>query len=154
MIADHGARVYGKTEIPLRTYEIPLLIYAPGHIPPQRIDTLMTQIDVAPTVLGLLGMPYRAPFFGQDIRAANLGRRVAVFNHNHDVAILRDDHIVIFGMNKNVGHYRYDREANSYTRIPRDTELEDLGVAWFQTASELFRDRRFMPAATPPGSAP
>ena len=154
VIADHGARVYGKTEIPLRTYEIPLLIYAPGHIPPQRIDTLMTQIDVAPTVLGLLGMPYRAPFFGQDIRAANLGRRVAVFNHNHDVAILRDDHIVIFGMNKNVGHYRYDREANSYTRIPRDTELEDLGVAWFQTASELFRDRRFMPAATPPGSAP
>jgi phosphoglycerol transferase MdoB-like AlkP superfamily enzyme len=154
VIADHGARVYGKTEIPLRTYEIPLLIYAPKHIPPQRIDTLMTQIDVAPTVLGLLGLPYRAPFFGQDVRRADPNRRVAVFNHNHDVAILKDDRIVIFGMNKKVSAYRYDREANSYTRIAPQPELEDLGIAWFQTASELFRDRRFRPAAAPPGSAP
>jgi phosphoglycerol transferase MdoB-like AlkP superfamily enzyme len=154
VIADHGARVYGKTEIPLRTYEIPLLVYAPKHIRPQRIDTLMTQVDVAPTVLGLLGLPYRAPFFGQDVRVADADRRVAVFNHNHDVAILKDDRIVIFGMNRQVGAYRYDRAANSYTRIAPQPELEDLGIAWFQTASELFRDRRFKPAAAPPGSAP
>ncbi len=155
VIADHGARVYGKTEIPLRTYEIPLLMYSPKHIRPERMETLMTQIDVAPTVLGLLGLPYRAPFFGQDIRTADPTRRVAVFNHNHDVAMLQDDRIAIFGMNKKVGFYRYDRAANSYTRIPRDDSLEALGIAWFQTASELFRDRRFKPASTAPAeSAP
>jgi phosphoglycerol transferase MdoB-like AlkP superfamily enzyme len=154
VIADHGARVYGKTEIPLRTYEIPLLIYAPKHIPPQRIDTLMTQIDVAPTVLGLLGMPYRAPFFGQDVRTADANRRVAVFNNDHDVAILKDDRIVILGLNRKVGAYRYDRDNDTYTRIRPPPELEDLGIAWFQTASELFRDRRFRPAAAAPGSAP
>jgi len=77
-----------------------------------------------------------------------------VFNHNHDVAILKDDRIVIFGMNKQVGAYRYDRAANSYTRIAPQPELEDLGIAWFQTASELFRDRRFRPAAAPPAPAP
>ncbi len=66
VVADHGARVYGKAEIPLETYEIPLMIYSPKHIAPRQIDTLMTQIDIAPTVLGLLGMPYEAPFFGID----------------------------------------------------------------------------------------
>jgi phosphoglycerol transferase MdoB-like AlkP superfamily enzyme len=114
----------------------------------------MTQIDVAPTVLGLLGMPYRAPFFGQDIQRSDPARRVAVFNHNHDVAILRDNRIAIFGMNKKVGFYQYDRAANSYTKLPRDEPLEALGVAWFQTASELFRDRRFRPAEQPPASPP
>ena len=66
VVADHGARVYGKAEIPLETYEIPLLIYSPKHIAPRQIDTLMTQIDIAPTVLGLLGLSYEAPFFGID----------------------------------------------------------------------------------------
>ena len=56
VVADHGARVYGKAEIPLETYEIPLLIYSPKHLAPRQIDTLMTQIDIAPTVLGLLGL--------------------------------------------------------------------------------------------------
>lgn len=154
VIADHGARVYGKAQIPLRTYEIPLLVYAPAHIQPARLDTLMTQIDVAPTVLGLLGLPYRAPFFGQDIRHADPARRVAVFNHNHEVAMLRDDRIAVFGMNRKVDFFRYDRAADSYTRIPADPALEDLGIAWFQTASELFRDRRFRPAAASPAPAP
>ena len=67
VVADHGARVYGKAEIPLETYEIPLMIYSPKHLAPRQVDTLMTQIDIAPTVLGLLGLPYEAPFFGVDI---------------------------------------------------------------------------------------
>jgi phosphoglycerol transferase MdoB-like AlkP superfamily enzyme len=154
VVADHGARVYGKTEIPLRTYEIPLLVYAPKHLPPERVDTLMTQIDIAPTVLGLLGMPYRASFFGQDVRRADPAKRIAVFNHNHDVAILRDDHMAVLGMNRKVGFYHYDRPTETYTKIPRDEGLEALGIAWFQTASELFRDRRLKPSAPLPAATP
>lgn len=154
VVADHGARVYGKTEIPLRTYEIPLLIHAPKHLQPARIDTLMTQIDIAPTVMGLLGMPYRASFFGQDIRRADPARRIAVFNHNHDVAILKGDHMAVLGMNRKVGFYHYDKPSETYTKIPRDEELEALGIAWFQTASELFRDRRFRPSNAAAATAP
>src|SRR5205085_954942 len=29
VVADHGARVYGKVEIPLKTYEIPFMIWSP-----------------------------------------------------------------------------------------------------------------------------
>ena len=154
VVADHGARVYGKTEIPLRTYEIPLFIYAPKHIQPARVDTLMTQIDIAPTTLGLLGMPYRASFFGQDIFRADPSKRVAMFNHNHDVAILKDDHMAVFGMNRKVGFYQYDKPTETYTKIPRDEALESLGIAWYQTASELFRERRFKPSEPIPAAAP
>ena len=68
----------------------------------------MTQIDVAPTVLGLLGLPYEAPFFGQDVLSTPPEHRIALFNHNHDVAIYRDGRMVVFGLKKEVSNYRYD----------------------------------------------
>jgi len=147
--ADHGARVYGREQIPLKTYEIPLMIYAPKRLPPRRVETLMTQIDVAPTVLGLLGLPYEAPFFGQDVLHAPADGRLAFFNHNHDVAVYRDGEIVVFGLKKAVHTYRYDAAADRYRPAPRDPELERLGLAYFQTAYELFASHRYEPARPP-----
>ena len=144
--ADHGARVYGAEQIPLKTYEIPLMIYAPKHITPKRVDALMTQIDVAPTVLGLLGLPYEAPFFGQDALRAPTEHRVAFFNHNHDVAIYRDGRMVVFGLHREVTDWFYDPATDRYAPAPPDPELERLGMAYFQTAYELFAQKRYLPA--------
>ncbi len=146
VVADHGARVYGAEQIPLRTYEIPLMIYAPEHVKPQRVDTLMTQIDVAPTVLGLLGLPYEAPFFGQDVLSTSPEHRVAFFNHNHDVAIYRDGHLVVFGLKKAVDHFHYDPATDLYEPAPQDADLERLGIAYYQTAYELFVAHRYEPS--------
>ena len=114
VVADHGARVYGKAEIPLRTYEIPLMIYAPKHIKPQRVDALMSQIDVAPTVLGLLGLPYEAPFFGQDVLHTPEASRIALFSHDHDVAIYRDGRLAVLGLDGSVHDYLYDRVRGTF----------------------------------------
>ena len=144
VVADHGARVYGKAAIPLETYEIPLMIYAPKHLAPRQVDTLMTQIDIAPTVLGLLGLPYQAPFFGVDALNRPVGQpRVALFSHNHDVAILRDDDLVVMSLGKTSQAYRYDRALNTFTAKPDDTNLLPLGIAYFQTAAELFKARGY-----------
>lgn len=147
--ADHGARVYGAEQIPLKTYEIPLLIYSPRHVEPKRLDELMTQIDIAPTVLGLLGLPYEAPFFGQDALRAPPQHRVAFFNHNHDVAIYRDGKMVVFGLKRAADTFRYDRATDRYAPAPRDPELERLGIAYFQTAYELYEQHRYLPSLPP-----
>ena len=144
IVADHGARVYGKQEIPLRTYEIPLLFYAPKHIAPRRVDGLMTQIDIAPTLLGLLGLPYSAPWFGQDALNTPETGRVAFFSHNHDVAMLRDGELAILGLQKRVTDKHYDAATDSYeNQVPVNGELNDLTIAYYQTAYELFRTRKF-----------
>ena len=147
--ADHGARVYGAEQIPLKTYEIPLMMYAPKHIRPRRVQALMTQIDIAPTVLGLLGLPYEAPFFGQDALNTPPRSRVALFNHNHDVAIYRDGRIVVFGLRKSVDTYRYDPATDTYSASTPDPALERLGIAYFQTAYELFEQHRYQPSEAP-----
>ena len=143
LVADHGARVYGKTEIPLRTYRIPLLLFAPKHIPPRVVDTLMGQIDIAPTVLGLLGVPYDAPFFGQDVISNPSTERIALFNHNHDVAVYRDGKLAVLGLNKKLQTLRYDAAADSYTPIPEDPDLTALAIAYYQTAYDLFRQKKY-----------
>ncbi len=145
--ADHGARVYGAEEIPLKTYEIPVMFYSPKHLAPRRVDALMTQIDIAPTVLGLLGMPYEAPFFGQDALNTPAADRLAFFNHNHDVAIYRDGHLVVFGLGKTVSTFSYDPRSDRYAPAPSDPELERLGIAYYQTAYELFEGGRYLPSA-------
>ena len=143
VVADHGARVYGKADIPLKSYEIPLMIYSPKHIAPRRVDTLMTQIDIAPTVLGLLGMPYEAPFFGEDVLDHPNERRVALFSHNHDIAILQDNRLMVYGLGGGSSEFAYDRGRESFTPVPKNAALEALGIAYFQTASELFASHRY-----------
>ena len=144
VVADHGARVYGKAEIPLETYEIPLMIYAPKHVAPRQVDTLMTQIDIAPTVLGMLGLPYEAPFFGIDaLHERQDHARIALFSHNHDVAILRDNQLVVLGLGKTHQSLTYDPAAKTFKPRPDDVALQDLGVAYFQTASDLFKTNRY-----------
>jgi phosphoglycerol transferase MdoB-like AlkP superfamily enzyme len=67
IVADHCAAARGKTDLPLERFHIPLLVYAPKHVQPGRVDTIASQIDVPPTILGLLNIGYVSRFFGQDI---------------------------------------------------------------------------------------
>ena len=70
IVADHCAASGGKVDLPVKRYEIPLLVYSPAHVRPGRVDRMMSQIDIAPTVLGILNMSYRSRFFGRDILKA------------------------------------------------------------------------------------
>lgn len=150
VIADHGARVYGAAEIPLYSYEIPFLVLAPGRLAPRRVEALTAQIDLAPTVLGLLGLPYEAPFFGRDVLHHPDPRRVLLFNHNQSVALYRGDELAILGLHKSAlsvvhrldpGRARKDRDR--YERIPDDRALIDLATAYYQVGSGMFQAGRY-----------
>ena len=144
IVADHGARVYGREEIPLKSYEIPMLFYAPKHLRPGHVDTLTTQIDIAPTVLGLLGLPYRAPFFGEDVLHSRAeSSRVAFFSHNHDVALYKDGELSILGLGKTVQNVFYNSATDSYRPAPPNPALNNLAVAYYQTAFELFHAHQY-----------
>lgn len=143
IVADHGARVYGRADIPLKSYEIPLLIYSPKYIKPAENDSLTGQIDIAPTVMGLLGLPYTAPFFGQDVLHTPDADRIALFSHNHDVALLKGDKLAILGLQGSLQTLQYDKQHERYTPLPHDPELEGLAIAYYQTGFELFKGHTY-----------
>ncbi|MGE4403616.1 MAG: LTA synthase family protein [Desulfobulbus sp.] len=144
VVADHGARVYGSERIPLPSYEIPLLIMAPGHLLPRQVAAPISQMDIAPTVMGLLGLPYTAPFFGQNVFAQKDNSRILLFNHNHDVALYQNDKLVVLGLHNLVQTYQYRLGSDQLKEIPQDPGLTDLATAYYQTAFRLFREHAYL----------
>ncbi|WP_306600628.1 LTA synthase family protein [Geothrix sp. 21YS21S-2] len=142
VIADHGARVYGRQEIPLRTYEIPLMLYSPAHLAPGRSDGLMSQMDLAPTLMGLLGLPYTAPWFGQDVLHTPEAGRVMLFNHNDQVALMKDGVVTTLGLHGGKVSKSYDPASDAYRPLPAGVNLDALAIAYYQTAYELFTARK------------
>ncbi len=69
VVADHDVRVYGDAVIPLRRFQIPGLIVG-ADIAPLVVDSLASQIDLAPTLLSLMGIDASLPFPGRDLTAS------------------------------------------------------------------------------------
>lgn len=163
VIADHGARVYGSQTIPLRSYQIPCVVVAPAlRDLPRRIDVEASQMDIVPTLLGMIGRPYESLFFGHNVLDP-VGVRQArcLMHHNRSVAVYRDRQQVVFGLNKTVEHWSGEPGSGTMTRMldpdaPALARHED-GVALFQVADELYTARRYNlptrpPAATEPAT--
>lgn len=147
IMGDHGARVYGAAEIPLASYEIPVLLYAPGVMPAgRRVRTLASAMDIAPTVLGILGEPYRSKFFGRDILAMPPDEGRALMTHNSKLALMRDSTLVVLGLRGSVGVYRRDRQGTWQPRVAPDpagrTAVRDA-IAYFNGADLLYRTGRY-----------
>jgi phosphoglycerol transferase MdoB-like AlkP superfamily enzyme len=148
VIADHGARVYGSQDIPIFSYEIPLVILGPAAVPqPQRIHAVGCSLDVPPTVLGLLGRPYKSLFFGRDLLHDPPDTFHALLNHNRDIGLFARDRLVVLGLQKAVEFYAGDPHVVNLELEPQpsadDLELEKDAEAIFQVADELYMNRRY-----------
>jgi phosphoglycerol transferase MdoB-like AlkP superfamily enzyme len=145
IVADHCARVYGRAEIPVATYHIPLVFFAPALLTPSRVALPIGQIDIAPTVLGLLGLPYTAPFYGQDVLNGDGDPKLhpLFMNHNHDVAMMVGDRLTVLGLQQSADLYRYDRQKERQSPLPADRELFDRATAVYQSAYDLYINHRY-----------
>ena len=161
MVADHGARVYGSQSIPIHSYEIPLLILGPAVVKqPARLEQLGSQLDVAPTILGLLGRPYQSLFFGRDLLKTPADPGRVLLNHNRDIGIGRADHLVVLGLNRRLEYYVGNPKTGDLKPVeapdPMHQELEKEATAIYQVADDLYMNRRFfldLPAALPSSPA-
>lgn len=60
---------------------VPLIVHGPG-VAPQKIDTLASHFDIAPTILDLAGLPSPASFEGLPLRRRALSPPPYVWNEN------------------------------------------------------------------------
>ncbi|HEV7622003.1 MAG TPA: LTA synthase family protein, partial [Flavisolibacter sp.] len=73
-VGDHGIRgdagnMFPKawTEQALTTVHVPLLFYAPGILMPDRRDNVCSQLDILPSVAGLLSVPFKNTAMGRNL---------------------------------------------------------------------------------------
>ncbi len=140
-VADHCASSAGKTALPVKMYEIPLLVYAPAHVKPGKIDRMMSQIDVAPTVLGLLNMSYVTDFLGQDTLKADNRIERAFISTYQKLGYIEGDRLLILSPQKGATLARFDRASGATEPLPMDEHLLQNALAWYQGANYLYKNR-------------
>lgn len=74
-VADHGTHRLAVGGPDVGSFHIPFLLYAPRHLAPRRVDDVASQVDVAPTVMSVLGGAYEHGFFGSDLLGPSPPRR-------------------------------------------------------------------------------
>jgi phosphoglycerol transferase MdoB-like AlkP superfamily enzyme len=148
VVADHGARVYGKQSIPIHSYEIPLLIAGPAVVKgPSRIGQLGCSLDVPTTILGLLGRPYESLFFGRDLLKSQPGEGRALLHHNRDIGLLTHDRMAVLGLMQTAEFYHGDPKAVDMSLLAQpteaDREIEKDAIAIYQVADDLYMHQRY-----------
>jgi len=141
IVADHCAGSAGKTALPVKKYEIPMMVYAPSHVRPQRVDRLASQIDVAPTVLGLLNAGYRTRFFGRDILAPGPSRERAFLSTYQKLGYMDGDGLVVLEPKKRIGSYDYRREDGRLSPAPDMKRQVEEALAYYQGANIMYKNR-------------
>lgn len=138
IVADHCASVAGRTELPVKNYHIPMLIYAPGgQIAPGRVPDVMSQVDYAPTLLGLLNWSYASRFYGWDVRTATGDRRALIGNYQK-LGLFEDNMLAILSPQDESNQYHFDEITGALRRLPQNEEDHREIVAYYQTASWLY----------------
>jgi phosphoglycerol transferase MdoB-like AlkP superfamily enzyme len=136
--ADHGASARGGMRIPVEKYRIPLLVYSPAHVAPRRIDRLMSQIDLAPTLLGLLDFDYYSKFLGRDLlHSAPASDRAFVANYQ-TLGYLKGGQMVVLQPRRVTQLGSAVGEARAAPG-PHGEALLREAIAFYQVASHVFR---------------
>ncbi len=71
-VADHMGG-FKEAPVTAASHRVPFLIYAPQIVKPGRITEVCSQLDVAPTIMHLLGGSYEHCFFGSSVLARERG---------------------------------------------------------------------------------
>jgi phosphoglycerol transferase MdoB-like AlkP superfamily enzyme len=138
-VADHTAGSAGKEDLPVANYHIPLFIYAPAHIQPREFSDLASQIDLAPTLLGLLNMDYVSTFFGRNVlRDDRAPGRALLGNYQH-LGLFDGSSLAILSPRKSMRRHDDALGLSHEVKVDASDSLERRNIAYYQGASHAFK---------------
>jgi phosphoglycerol transferase MdoB-like AlkP superfamily enzyme len=137
-VADHGAALGNSSyEIPLDYVHIPLIIFAPKILQPAVFDRIGGQVDIYPTVMGLLNMSYINNTLGVDLLKER--RRFIEFSADRKVGCVDAEYFWIYDEGREaLYHYRPRASVNELEQHPLLADsMKTFAFAVLQTAQWL-----------------
>ena len=142
-VADHGAALDTDYSIPLSYFHTPLVFYMPKHLQSVEAECVASQMDVFPTIMGILGKSYVNNTFGIDLRKEN--RRYAYFMGDDKYGVLDGEWLLINKPSEDqIGLYKYvEKEKKNYiSEYPEIAqEMQKYGESAWQV-SEYQQDKK------------
>ena len=154
-VADHGTAIDVTYPIPLTQYHIPFIVYIPNHTCHTEVvsasstfSNIGSQIDVAPTILGLLGINYINNTLG--VNLFNENREFAVLDATTKYAVIDKDWFLIVDKDKaspkeyTSSLYKYkNRDLTNYSKTESEitTPMDLYAKSYFQTFDYILRNK-------------
>lgn len=151
IVGDHGfASGEQLTEVNLARFHVPLLLIAPGITEKfgHRRDTIGTQVDVVPTIMGRLGGTTRHQCWGRDLLNLPEGDPgfgvIKPSGNDQTVALISGNRILVESRDKDTRLYNFHMGPDASAILDRDAAAAD-GLklrlnAWLQTATRSLMD--------------
>ncbi|MCL9770250.1 sulfatase-like hydrolase/transferase [Flavobacterium sp. HXWNR69] len=136
-VADHCASSAGKDEIDVANYHIPAIIYGKNLIQKQEINKLCSQIDVFPTLFGLLHWNYTSNFFGTNVLNQEYKERALVGTYLK-LGYKKQDKVMILTNKKTAHYYSWEPTSNILNILPMNQKEQKEAISWYQVADYLY----------------
>lgn len=151
-VGDHGIRGNGKGVLPpayttegLTAEHVPLLYYSPGFIPARRVRQVCSQLDLLPTLAGIMKQPYRYSGLGRNMFDSSDTRNnnPNAFIIDHDlktIGVVSDSfyfwHNLKSGMEKMVSILG-DHTENITNKPAERSKMKNLAIGIYETTRYL-----------------
>ena len=139
IVADHCASVSGKTKLPVNNYHIPLIFYAPALLKPGRFAPMVSQIDIAPSLIEILGIEGDDHFFGRSFFEKGPVPERAFISNYQELGYLKNGILTVLKPKQGIDSFRIDPVTYASTPTTIDQQLLTEAIAYYQTAATAFK---------------
>lgn len=114
VIADHDARTFGASPMPIEHFQIPAIIFG-GGIEPRIDNRLVSQIDLPPTLLSMAGVSSHNPMIGHDLtKEVPRDKQRAIMQRDKNFAWMNaDNEVMILQPGIGISTYQYNAKAKA-----------------------------------------
>ena len=154
IVADHCASVAGKSKLPVANYHIPLIFYAPALLKPGTYAPMVSQIDIPPTLIEVLGKKGDDHFFGRSVFEDGKSLERVFISNYQELGYIRHGILTVLLPRRRVESFRIDPETYAATPTVVDPHLVNEAIAYYQTAARAFKAGALRDPAYPVTKSP
>lgn len=124
-VADHGYNGRSTYDMPLNYHHSPMIIYSPAwKNQAEAYQQMATQLDVSPTIIGLLGINWENKTLGIDL--LNEERPFAYFCADNKLGCINEDYFLVMRENGPETLYRYKTKDTKDYSDSQESLLEQM----------------------------
>ncbi|MDR1793330.1 MAG: sulfatase-like hydrolase/transferase [Bacteroidales bacterium] len=142
-IADHGAALSPIYEMSLNYNHTPFIIYAPNFLKPQIFTQPTMQMDVFPTIMGVLNLPYTNNTMGVDVLKTK--RPYAFFCADDKTGVIDSTYFLIIRKTGETLLYNYAEKSteNVISQFPQKADsMRTYAYSYMQTFFDLTKNKK------------
>jgi phosphoglycerol transferase MdoB-like AlkP superfamily enzyme len=138
-VADHCANSAGKWEVNIDKHHIPAMIFN-ANTAPEKVDKLVSQIDIMPTVFGYLNWNYNTSLYGKDVRMMQPNEERALLGNYRTIGLLQNNIFTEINDKRQCNQYTWDSVTKEMKALRnQNQDLKNITIANYQTASYRFK---------------